>query len=112
MRILLDTSTLVAALVETHPNHTLAFPWLQKAKAKTFTGFAAAHSIAELYSILTTWPIRPRISSATAAQMIKRDVIAQLEVVSLSKENYAAVIEHLATLNIVGGSTYDALEVV
>lgn len=109
MKILLDTSVLVAALVEKHPNHTLAFPWLQKAKAKAFTGFVAAHSVAELYSILTTLPIRPRISPATAAQMIKRDVIDQLQVVSLSKEDYAAVIEHLATENIVGGSTYDAL---
>lgn len=109
MKILLDTSTLVAALVGAHPNHTLAFPWLQKAKAKAFTGFVAAHSIAELYSILTTLPIRPRISSATAVQLLKRDVLDQFEVVSLSKEDYAAVIEHLSELGVIGGAIYDAL---
>jgi len=109
VKILLDTSTLVAALVETHPNHALAFPWLQKAKAKAFTGFVASHSIAELYSILTTLPIRPRISPATAVQLLKRDVFDQLEAVSLSKEDYAAVIEHLSGLGISGGAIYDAL---
>ncbi len=87
MRILLDTSTLVAALVEMHPNHVLAFPWLQKVKNKAFTGFVAAHSIAELYSVLTTLPIRPRISSATAVRLLKRDVLDQFEAVSLSKED-------------------------
>lgn len=109
MRILFDTSTLVAALVETHPNHTSAFPWLQKAKSKTFAGFVAAHSIAELYNVLTTLPIRPRISPATALQLLKRDVLDQLEVVSLSKEDYAAVIEQLSGSGIVGGAIYDAL---
>jgi predicted nucleic acid-binding protein len=109
MRILLDTSTLVAALVETHPNHTLAFPWLQKAKSKTFAGFVATHSIAELYNILTTLPIRPRISSATASRLLKRDVLDQLEAISLSKEDYAIVIEHLSGLGIIGGAIYDAL---
>ena len=109
MRILLDTSVLVAALVETHPNHTRAFPWLQKAKAKTFSGFVAAHSIAELYNILTVLPIRPRILPAIAVQAIQRDVLDQLEVVSLAREDYTAVIEHLSALGIIGGAIYDAL---
>lgn len=109
MKILFDTSVLVAALVEKHPNHLWAFPWLQKAKAKTVTGFVAAHSIAELFSVLTTLPIRPRISSTSAGQMIKRDIVDQLEVVSLSKEDYTAVIEYLSGMGIVGGATYDAL---
>ena len=109
MKILFDTSALVAALVEKHPNHPWAFPWLQKAKAQAFTGFVAAHSIAELYSVLTTLPIRPRISSASAGQMIKRDIVDQLDLVALSKEDYATVIEYLSGMGIVGGVTYDAL---
>lgn len=109
MRVLFDTSTLVAALVETHPSHMLAFPWLQKAKNKTFAGFVATHSIAELYNILTALPIRPRIAPATAAQLLQRDVLDQLEAVSLSKEDYAAVIDHLVKLDVGGGAVYDAL---
>jgi len=37
MKILLDTSVLVAALVQKHPDHSVAFSWLQKAKDKAFT---------------------------------------------------------------------------
>ena len=33
MRILLDTSVLVAALVEAHPRHVIALIWLKEAKA-------------------------------------------------------------------------------
>jgi predicted nucleic acid-binding protein len=100
---------LVAALVETHPNHTRAFPWLQKAKAKAFSGFVAAHSIAELYNILTVLPIRPRISPAIAVQAIQRDVLDQLTAVSLAREDYTAVTEHLSASGIIGGAIYDAL---
>ncbi len=35
MKILFDTSTLVAAIIEGHPAHGLALPWLQRVKAKT-----------------------------------------------------------------------------
>jgi predicted nucleic acid-binding protein len=56
---LFDTSVLVAAMVEAHPNHTAALPWLQRAKPGLVTGLVAAHSLAELYAVLTTLPIQP-----------------------------------------------------
>jgi predicted nucleic acid-binding protein len=62
VRILLDTSVLVAAMVEAHPAHMRALPWLQKAQGGTDTWLVAAHSLAELYAILTTLPVRPRIN--------------------------------------------------
>jgi predicted nucleic acid-binding protein len=37
MKILFDTNTLIAALVETHPHHSKAWPWLKKAKQKDIT---------------------------------------------------------------------------
>ena len=36
MKILFDTSVLVAAIVEPHPMHGRALPWLQRAKAGEF----------------------------------------------------------------------------
>lgn len=38
-------------------------------------GFVATHSTAELHSILTTWPIRPRTSSPAAAQALERNAL-------------------------------------
>ena len=109
MKILLDTSVLVAALVSAHPEHTRALPWLQRIAAGNEAGVAAAHTLAELYAILTTLPVQPRISPKAAAELIKRNVIDTCEVVSLSPEGYGALVEHLSGIGIVGGATYDAI---
>ncbi|NIM12666.1 MAG: PIN domain-containing protein [Candidatus Aminicenantes bacterium] len=109
MKILLDTSVLVAAMVEAHPAHERALPWLQKIKAKTDVGFVAAHSIAELYAILSILPVQPRISSVSANQLIQQNVLDICSIVSLSVQDYARIIKHLSESNIVGGVTYDAV---
>ncbi|QTA90041.1 PIN domain-containing protein [Desulfonema magnum] len=108
MKILPDTSVLVAAMVESHPIHSKALPWLEKVKNKNYIGVVAAHSLAELYAILTTLPIQPRISPPAARQLIRYNILDSFEVVSLSVEDYAAIIEHLSDLGIVGGMIYDA----
>jgi hypothetical protein len=36
-------------MVEAHPGHASALPWLQRAKEKADAGLVAAGSIAELY---------------------------------------------------------------
>ena len=106
--MLLDTSVLVAAMVEAHPMHEVALPWLQRVKDRSDTGIVAAHSIAELYAILTTLPVRPRISSPMAGRLIRQNVLDACEIVSLSEEDYATVIDRLAESGTVGGVTYDA----
>jgi predicted nucleic acid-binding protein len=109
MRVLLDTSVLVAAMVESHPAHTQALPWLQRVRDGTETGLVAAHTLAELYAILTTLPVQPHIPPAVALQLIQHNVLDRFKVVFLSDEDYVAVIDHLSDLGIVGGATYDAL---
>ena len=109
MKVLLDTSVLVAAMVEAHPMHELALPWLQRAKGGSDLGVVAAHSIAELYAILTTLPVHPQISRAIARRLIEQNVLDSCEIVSLSQEDYIAIIDHLSESGIVGGVTYDAL---
>lgn len=109
MKVLLDTSILVAAIIEAHPAHSLALPWLQRAKEKAYTGLIAAHSLVELYAILTTLPIQPRIPPDTAYHLIQHNIIDVLEVVSLSDKDYETLLEHLSDLGIVGGAVYDAL---
>ena len=109
MRILLDTSVLVAAMVEAHPAHERALPWLRRIKQDTDLGFVSAHSLAELYAILTRLPVHPRIIPGVAWHLIKANVLGSFEVVSLSDKDYAAVIEHLSSSGLVGGVTYDAL---
>jgi predicted nucleic acid-binding protein len=109
MKILFDTSVLVAAMIEAHPMHEAALPWLQQVSDQSETGLVAAHSIAELYAVLTTLPVRPQIPSSIAYRLIQQNVLNSCEIVSLSKEDYIAVIDHLSESGIVGGVTYDAL---
>jgi predicted nucleic acid-binding protein len=107
--VLLDTSVLVAAMVESHPVHERALPWLQRVQDGTEIGLVAAHSLAELYAILTTLPVRPHIPPTVAQQLIQNNVLNRFEVIFLSDEDYVAVIDHLSDLGIIGGATYDAL---
>jgi len=109
MKILFDTSVLVAAMVEAHPAHERALPWLQRIKAGTDVGVVAAHTIAELYAVLSVLPVQPRISPAIANKLIQQDVFDICEIVTLSEQDYNSVLKHLSESNIVGGATYDAV---
>jgi len=109
VRILFDTSVLIAAVVEAHPAHAVAFPWLQRVKDKTDTGVVAAHSLAEMHAILTRLPVRPSISSEVARQVITVNVVDTCDVVTLTVTDYVTLLDHLADLKIAGGAVYDAL---
>jgi predicted nucleic acid-binding protein len=109
VRILLDTSVLIAAVVEAHPAHALAFPWLQRVKNKADAGVVATHSLAEMYAILTRLPVRPSISPEAARQVIAVNVLDTCEVVALSVADYVTLLDHLADQKIAGGAVYDAL---
>ena len=109
MKILFDTSVIIAALVESHPMHKRAFPWLKQAKANKFEMIVASHTIAELYAVLSTLPTKPRISPLTARKLINENIESISKIVSLTPEEYKSVIKQVSELGLVGGITYDAL---
>ena len=109
MRIFFDTSVLVAAIVTTHPAHEHVFPLLMQVKQKVNTGVIAAHSLAELYAILTKLPIRPRISPALALELIQRGVVETCEIVALSVYDYLVMLQYLTRSHIAGAAVYDGL---
>jgi len=109
VRLFFDTSLLVAALVDGHPAHERALPWLQRVRSGADVGIISAHTLAELYSILTRLPIRPRIAPAAARQLIAENLLGTFEIVTLTEADYVAVLDHLMTLGITGGAVYDAL---
>jgi predicted nucleic acid-binding protein len=109
MKVLLDTSVLVAAMVEAHPAHEKSLPWLQRIKRGEELGLVSAHSVAELYAILTTLPLKPRISPTVAYDLIQHNVFDLCEVLSSTAEDYGAVIKSRSKEGITGGVTYDAI---
>jgi len=109
MKILFDTSVIIAALVESHPMHHRAFPWLKRAKERHFELIVAGHSIAELYAVLSTLPTKPRISPAAAWRLIHENIEAIGKIVSLTAAEYSSVIKKISERGLVGGITYDAM---
>jgi predicted nucleic acid-binding protein len=109
MKILFDTSLIIAALVESHPMHVRAFPWLKKAKAKDFELVVASHTIAETYAVLSTLPIKPRISPSVAWRLINENIVSISKIVSLTPAEYSFTIKQISELGLAGGITYDAL---
>lgn len=109
MRVLLDTSVLVAALVRSHPRHAEARSWLARGLAGELEVVLAAHTLAELHATLTSLPIRPRISPQAAGRLRDDNLPETTEIVALTARDYRAVLRRMAELDLAGGVVYDAL---
>src|SRR5688572_4257968 len=106
MKMLADTSCMVALLVEDHPAHARVLPYLQRVVRGEVRGVLAAHTLAETYSVLTRMPHTPPIRPEVAWQAIERN-LPHFEVVALTEEEYKSVLSELAGRGIGGGPTYD-----
>lgn len=109
MKVLVDTNVWVAALVEVHSHHARALPWLESVKQQTVAAVISAHTLAEVYAVLTSLLHRPMISPAQAHQLIKNNIIGQVDVVAVTVDDYLDLIRHLAQTGIAGGAVYDAV---
>jgi predicted nucleic acid-binding protein len=109
MRALLDTSTLIAAMLPDHIHHAHALPWLSQAKAGAFEFVCSAHSLAEVYAVLTRLPRKPPIGPDDALRLIQENVTSHARAYSLSADEYALLIESLARSGIIGAAVFDAV---
>ena len=87
----------------------MSFPWLQRIRHTEDVGLVTTHSLAELYAILTRLPVSPRITPTLAYRLIQQNVTNLCTIISLTAEDYDAVLQHLAETGLSGGITYDAL---
>ncbi len=106
MKVFFDTSVLVAVFLETHEHHEPSLKAFLQAEKRQ--GYCAAHSLAELYSVVTRLPGHHRLSGEQA-MLFLGDVTERLTVVALTAEEYAEAIQDAAAKEIVGGAIYDAL---
>ncbi|MDZ7766238.1 MAG: PIN domain-containing protein [Melioribacteraceae bacterium] len=99
MKILFDSSVLIAAFVESHPKHKPAFSYLIRAKEKEFELFVASHSILEIYSVLTSAPFVPKISPQLATQLIENNIKHLAKIISLTDKDYFRIITRMGDEN-------------
>ncbi len=109
MKIFFDSSVLIAAFVESHPKHKSALSFLVKAKNREFKLFVSAHTILEVYSVLTSAPFRPKITSVIAKKLIENNINAIAKIIYLSYEDYFKIIEKMCASDFKGGIVYDAI---
>jgi predicted nucleic acid-binding protein len=109
MRILFDTSVLLAALLQSHPIHGLVLPWLKQAQIREIDGIIGAHTLAELFNKLTSVPMPRPVRVDEAQAMLKDGIEKHFQIVHLDASDYFAVIDKLVARNLAGGIIYDAL---
>lgn len=109
MKVFFDTSVLVAAFVPAHPRHERAFDRVRRARSGEYRMLTSTHNLAEVYSVLTTLPLSPRIAPPAAARIIRENLEEQAETVPVSAADYRDVVRHLGDAGLAGGIVYDAL---
>jgi predicted nucleic acid-binding protein len=109
MRILVDTSVMVAGIVQAHPGHTRALPWLAGARNGEHECVFSCHSLLELFAVLTSLPLHPRIRPDLAHRLIVENIESSMEAVELSAADYRSVLGEVKALGLTGGIVYDAL---
>lgn len=107
MRVLFDTSVLIASAFTGHPKHQICLAYLQQVQSGELTGLLATHTLAEIYSVLTRMP-KTNVSPKLAEQFIQEN-LKPFVMVELSTDDYQAAIRMMVSLNLPGGGIYDAV---
>jgi predicted nucleic acid-binding protein len=106
LKAFLDTSVLVAVFYGDHPHHAPSLDVFTRFGKKEVA--CAAHSLFEVYSVLTRMPGRHRLGGEQALLFIG-NVQERLTMVALTADEYAKTLQTFADLGVVGGAIYDAL---
>ena len=108
MKVLLDTSVIVAGTVPSHASHAVSLTWLEGAKRNDFESVISTHSIAECFAVLTRLPLRPRITGQAVRKLLD-DLLMNVNPVGLTASDYLDLLDDLTTSRLVGGVVYDGV---
>lgn len=108
MKVLYDTSVLIAALLVEHSSHAAAFSKLELARRGEVQGYLSTHSFAELYSVMTRLPPPLRVTPEEAVEILT-DLAEYVEPIPLVATDYQRAIALMAQLNLPGGGIFDAV---
>lgn len=101
-----DTSVIIAASTLHHPDHPASLRRL--AAADVQGGACAAHTLAEVFSVLTRMPLPFRVPPSDALRIVEHTA-KRFKVVSLTPAEHLAAISAMAQQGLSGGLVYDAL---
>lgn len=111
MKLALDTSVLVAALVEAHRFHDRTRPWTEASTSGAVSAQCSWHALAETWSVLTRIPLDPPISSTLAEVALSR-LRDSVQPVELTADHYEIAMRRCADRGLRSGALFDALHLV
>lgn len=107
--VFLDTSVLLAGMIDFGPQSAPAQTLLHAVAEKTVTAPATAwHCCLEFFSVATRLPPEFRVPPADAVQLLEQEVFSRMTVHDLPAAERAAVLRSAARDGIAGGRIYDA----
>jgi predicted nucleic acid-binding protein len=109
MKVFLDTSVLVAAVVTKHEHHGRAYTILDRVQNGRDEGHISGHCMAEMYSVLTKLPPPFRHTPEHALLSLEENVVKYFQITALRPNEYAPLIREAALSGIQGGTIYDAI---
>ena len=101
-----DTSVLVAAFWGDHPHHIESLRLLSRAEPSQAS--CAAHTLAEVYAVMTRLPVKPAIVPEQALLFVM-EIRSRLAIISLQADDYVRALQDASERGISGGRVYDAL---
>lgn len=105
---MIDTSILLPAIQENHPNHKIAADFVNSLLANHEIIVLNTYLVAELYNNLTKRPTTTNERIHFVHNLLK-SISERFEGIELSMEDYLTAVERCATLKMKGGVIYDAL---
>jgi len=112
MTVLFDTSVLVPALVDQLANHPACFSAFITATTNENQGVCSTHALAECFSVLTSLPLRRRITAPEAHRLVEESILPRMRIVALDQDDYREAVRSVAQAGLTGGIIYDALHLV
>jgi predicted nucleic acid-binding protein len=73
-KVFIDTSILVPAFAESHPNHKECFSLLEKTLNKKVELIISSHVLLEFYSVYSRLPLITRISTLEIKKIIEENI--------------------------------------
>jgi predicted nucleic acid-binding protein len=108
MKVLFDTSALVASIWAEHPRHERAKEWLLKVRRGEATGVVSQHTLLEAYASLTGMPSRPKLGPAIVRAALL-EALQGFEVSEMSPSDYWDCLARAELSGLSGGVVYDLL---
>lgn len=109
MTVFLDTSVLVAGLIDLGPQSAPAHSLMHGVAERTIAPAATAwHCCLEFFAVSTRLPAEFRLSPGDAARLVKEEIVARMSVHDLPPGHRGPLLRAAAHDAIAGGRIYDA----